>query len=173
MKFMLLIVSVLAATRLAAADDGVTRGYLAAGGTVGVEHVGYLGANLDGGVRIAQTPVFAHAQLSTGVASTGLMTDGRYSSFRAGPEGRWCVHQTTCLSGGVDVGVRNVRIEFTDDFGDTSVDEDGNYLLVVPRLGFEYGKRIQLRANVEAPTAVRSGETLTGLGVSLGAGFAF
>ena len=72
---------------LAAADDGVTRGYLAAGGTVGVEHVGYLGANLDGGVRIAQTPVFAHAQLSTGVASTGFMTDGRYSSFRAGPEG--------------------------------------------------------------------------------------
>lgn len=169
-----LIIGVLVlATRIAAADDQqVSRGYVGVSAGAGVEHVGYAGGNLDGGFRIAHTPLFVHAQLSAGGATT-VTSDGTYSLLRAGVEGRWCPSSIACLTGGVDAGRRHIDLDDEDDLGRVVVREDESYLIVVPRLSAEFGRRLQMRVALETPTSMRENEALVGFGFSIGAAYNF
>jgi hypothetical protein len=145
-------------------------GYVHLGLTSGLEQLLYAGAHLDGGFRIGSTPLYVRGMVESGRA-IAVLDAGNYQSYRLGLEARRCAI-TTCLFAGVDGGTRRAQLVHDFDSG-MSVTDHYNVGLVIPRAGIEVGSRLRGRFALELPTAFDRTDSVTGLAVSAGVGYAF
>jgi hypothetical protein len=146
------------------------------------------GANLQGGYRLGDTPLFAHAQLSAGRSGS----DGDYQQLRVGAEARGCVwREHFCLFTGLDVGYQHDHVVDEPSFlFSLAWDNDETYVasahdvIAVPRLGFEVGGPLKVRAAIELPMyktiagdtpMTHNGQVRSGVGAlaSLGVSYSF
>ncbi len=171
-------------TAAAPADDGVTvaqpaprselpAGYLALDATAGIEAVFYAGLSLNGGLRIARSPLYLRGQIERGKATQIFADAGTYNTARLGLEARACgAHAHLCVFGGVDGGLR--RAEVFDDQEDGGAPHVISGPMVFPRAGLEVGgTRVRGRLMLELPTAFDDNESFTGVAVTAGVGYAF
>lgn len=143
----------------ASVDDGAPaysdpRSYLQLGGALGSERDGLWDAvTLDVGIRLSETPLWAHGQLAIGGATDGLFEEaenhGSFRSGRAGLEARAVVPGTNGMLGayaGIDVGYRSLG------FGLMSSSSAGT-AIAVGRVGLDLGTRhVRLRPGIDAET---------------------
>ena len=139
------------------------------------------GISLDGGVRLGDTPLFAHARVTTGASGS----DGSYQQLRAGVESRGCIAQGwVCAFAGLDLGYQHDHMIdkpwfwWSGDDGSNQppiMETDAHDLMAVPRVGVELGTPIRVRAALDIPFTTRldEPETRAGAAVSLGLGYAF
>lgn len=154
-------------------------GYLSLGAEAGNMRTLATGLHVDGGLRLHDLPLFAHAQIGAG--ATGL--DGSYQHARGGIEARGCVlRELACGFTGIDVGYRHdhvvdhPRYAYAPERPDRRMEPfHAHDLLAVPRAGVELGTPIKLRAAVELPLFARVDELATGRGTmfTLDMGVAF
>jgi hypothetical protein len=131
----------------------------------------YLGVSADAGYRIASSVWFIHGQASTGVSGS-LFAKGRFTSYRAGLEGRRCAGYVTqvCVLAGADVGVMRDTFTFTED--NETMTDSLSRPMVIPRASLEVGSTVRLRAIVEMPM-YGGGDPETGVNIAIGLGYAF
>lgn len=167
-----------AASEPSAGSHGPPNGYLAVSGLLGAQRAMHLGGAIELGVHATDSAVFGHLMIAAG--DSGLSAEGgSFKQLRVGTEGRWCTGEgVACAFFGADVGYQNdhpVTREWILD-GDI-METDAEDLLLVPRVGTEFGRNVKLRTTVETPlyTRVDGGAQESGYGIQLttGLGFAF
>ncbi len=124
-----------------------SRGYVSAGGSVGVQRDAQTAVHIDGGKRIGTLPLFARGQMTGGKSGDDK---GSLFQLRAGIEARGCdAGQWLCLFAGTDAGYQRDHIVH----GPQSLegDLDAHDLIVVPRAGVEAGGKLRFRAVAELP----------------------
>ena len=156
-----------------AAPTAMPNAYVALDGSAGVEAIFYVGLAVDGGVRIANTPLYAHGRFEHGAAAAWLSGDGTYNTARLGLEARACsTGSRICVFGGVDGGLR--RAEMIDSFEGDSTSLVVSGAMLFPRAGLEAGgSRVRGRFAFELPTAIEGNEALVGAAVIAGVGYTF
>ena len=160
----------------AADEHGPANGYFAVSGLLGAQRATHIGGAIDLGVRAKDSAVFAHAMVAGG--DSGFSAEGgSFKQIRVGAEGRWCAGEgIACAFVGADVGYQNdhpVTREWIlgGDIMETNADD----LLLVPRIGTEFGRAVKLRTTLEMPlyTRVDGGAQESGYGVQATTGIAF
>ena len=162
----------------AADKHGPANGYFAVSGLLGAQRAMHIGGAIDLGVRAKDSAVFGHVMVAGG--DSGFSADGgSFKQLRVGAEGRWCMGEgIACAFVGADVGYQNdhpVTREWIlgGDIMETNADD----LLLVPRIGTEFGRAVKLRTTLETPlyTRVDGGAQESGYGIQMttGLGFAF
>jgi hypothetical protein len=196
MKTALLSLATLAAlTAVASAEPTDATGpapratqYLDLGVEAGALRTMVGGAHLQGGYRLGDTPLFAHAQLSAGQSGS----DGDYQQMRVGAEARGCVWgERICAFGGLDVGYQHDHVvDQPSLLFSLAWEDDDTYVatahdvIAVPRVGFELGGAVKLRTALELPMyqtiagntpMTHNGDVRSGLGavLSMGVGYSF
>ena len=151
-------------------------GYFALGGVIGAQRAIHLGGALEVGSRVQHSPLFVRAQLAGG--DSGLLTEGgSFVQLRGGVEVRGCIaRELLCGFTGADLGYQHekaVTYEYVID-GDLMT-TDAHDLLVVPRVGYELGRTVKLRASLELPLYNRLDQRERGYAVAgtFGIGFGF
>ncbi len=134
-------------------------GYVGLGAQLGEQRDVKLGAVVDGGLRLGDTPLYARARYAHGLSGS---EDGRYHQGRVGLEARACtgivcgfvgldvglqydhvVKNNFCIKGDNGGGCDNMTVTTTKDF------------LAVPRVGLEVGKTVKFYLEAEMPNAYR------------------
>ncbi len=128
--------------------------YLQLGSTLGTDDDGmWLAATVEGGLRLAHTPLWAHGQVAFGSAEELFVWDdgdrGRFTSARGGLEARATVPYTDGLVGvyaGIDIGYRSLG------YGDPMSSSSGT-AIAVARLGFDVGgTHLRVRPGLDGTT---------------------
>jgi hypothetical protein len=163
----------------AADEHGPANGYFSVSGLLGAQRATHIGGAIDLGVRAhGDSPVFAHVMVAGG--DSGFSADGgSFKQLRVGAEGRWCAGEgIACAFFGADVGYQNdhpVTREWI--LGGDIMETDADDLLLVPRIGTEFGRAVKLRTTLEMPlyTRIDGGAQESGYGIqaTTGIGFAF
>lgn len=187
MKTALLSFATLAALTATAAAESQTSnelsigkdGYVGIGTELSTHRELKLGAMLDGGLRLGDSPLFAHARYTRG----GSGGQGRYDQARVGLEARSCAAGGwTCAFAGLDLGYQYDHVIATDFCikGDNGGGCEGAHkdytahdFLAVPRVGVEIGKRFKLRLGIEVPVVTRLDMEERSRAVVLTAGFGY
>jgi hypothetical protein len=131
----------------------------------GAAYVLYLqtGAAVDGGVRLADSSIFARAQLTAG-RGHGWSYDDTYTQVRIGIESRGC-ERRVCGALGLDAGIEHVR-----ELGQMST---ATRPIAIPRVTLEYGDRLRVRGALELPVQAGSAEVVVGLAALAGVTYGF
>jgi hypothetical protein len=182
MRFMVGLLAVLAVPSIAAAESydatqpsAKSDGYIGLGAEFGGDRSLKGGIKLEGGYRIATTPLFVHGQITGGESGT----DGDYQQVRAGVEARGCVlRELVCGFAGVDAGYQHDNMI---DHGWFAFDHDSpemteaHDLMAVPRVGIELGAPLRFRIALDLPVMTRldQRESYVGVAVSAGVAYAF
>lgn len=123
--------------------------YLQLGSSLGADDAGmWLAGTLDGGLRLGDTPLWAHGQLGYGSASEGFFQSGHgtFESARGGLEARVIIPHTLGIVGvyaGFDVGYRSLG------FGDKMSSSAGD-TVAVARGGLDLGTtHLRFRPGIE------------------------
>jgi hypothetical protein len=150
------------ATALAAA-------YLEPGVEVGATRGGFYGAlQLDGGHRLADTPIWLHARLAhggmAGVDEVTMSSD--FTEARLGLEARTCgLHGHLCLVGGLDAAYRHQRLVAEYD------NQNDDLGAAIARLGLDAGgQHLRFRTGLEAGVDQRGSNSL---GLTTGLAYAW
>ena len=146
--------------------------YANVGASIGTMRALRGGFYVDGGMRLADTPLFAHALLESGKSGS----DGSYQQARGGIEARSCrVAGWLCAFAGLDVGYQHDHVVDEMLFSDTVYMTNSHDLLAVPRVGIEVGRQLRFRLALEIPMFQSIDEDERGGGgeVSAGLGYAF
>jgi len=205
MRTSVVLFALLASTSIASAESyDATQplppkdSYVNVGASAGVMRIFAAGVNVDGGMRLGDSPLFAHGQVAVGKSGSGA-----YQQARTGIEARGCITQGwLCGFGGLDVGYQHDHADgailfghpqhdlgsdqdFYDVFAADELVTDSHDLLAVPRVGIEVGRELRARLVLELPAytsldeqdcmssaGVRCGNG-AGLMVSAGLGYAF
>ncbi len=165
----LAILTVLAASTPASADStSLSSGFVAVGGAASVDSASAMvGYQLEGGLRLGRTPLYARGVLEAGGVATVVLDDGTYVTGRLGLElrHRW-------LFVGADAGVRRATV--VDDERMPSTTTRFTEELFVPRVGIDIGGRhLRGRFAAELPIAHGGGEVVGGFGITAAVGCAF
>lgn len=165
----LAILTVLAASTPASADPtSLSSGFVAVGGAVSVDGGGATaGYQLEGGLRLGRTPLYARGVLEAGGVATVVLDDGTYVAGRLGLElrHRW-------LFVGADAGVRRATV--VDDERMPSTTKRFTEELLVPRVGIDIGgAHLRGRFAAELPIAHGGGEVVGGFGITAAVSYAF
>ncbi len=146
------IASLLGAASLAHADPA--NNYLETGLGLSADRAVQITGTLEAGRRV--TPeLWVHGLFESGSSDPRLV--GTYEAGRLGAESRSCeLGGAICAVGGLDVGVRQVEYDHTNETG----------AVLVPRLGLDIGNRVfRVRPGIEKnalTTVVFDGIALTG-----------
>ncbi len=146
-KTLLGFASVIASTSLAHAqpslvastDTSPQLSYVQGGVTAGADDIVglYAAFTLEGGFRLGDSPLWAHAMMLTGKGSG--IDEATYSSsmlqLRGGIEAHGCVVSAVCAFMGVDAGVRNETLMAEYD------NRHATDAIVAPRAGLDIGTR--------------------------------
>jgi hypothetical protein len=188
MRYLLVLLAIAAFASAARAEPsgaatpvGVGSAYVASGMELTELRGTKLGFFADGGLRLAQSPMFVRARVTAGFSGT----DGDYEQVRAGLEARGCwMRVLTCAFAGIDGGFQNDhmvedRSGWTDQFSPDGPPPptviDSVDAVLVPRVGLEMATRIRLRLGLDMPlvSPLDSEPASRTFAVSLGAARAF
>lgn len=139
--------SVIASTSLAHAQPSLVAStdttpqlsYVQGGVTAGDDDIVglYGGFTLEGGVRLGDSPLWAHAMMITGKGNgiDELVYDSSMLQLRGGIEARGCVVSAACAVIGVDAGFRHETLMAEYD------NRRASDAIVAPRVGLDIGTR--------------------------------
>ena len=125
------------------------------------------GYQLEGGVRLGQTPLYARGVLEAGGVATVVLDDGTYLAGRLGLElrHRW-------LFVGADAGVRRATV--VDDERMPSTTKRFTEEMLVPRVGIDIGgAHLRGRFAAELPILHDDGDVVGGFGITAAVSYAF
>ncbi|CAN5203355.1 hypothetical protein BH11MYX1_BH11MYX1_33020 [soil metagenome] len=148
------------------------KAYVGLGADAGLDSWLRLGFTAEGGVRIAETPIYVRGLVASGELAD-LFRSGTYAEYRAGAEARASFRRGTLSAfAGVDLGLERDHWREGSDSG-TGLMHDDRMTLIAPRLGAEVGKQVRFRAAIEAPIHHRSAKDGVGLGMTYSLVYAF
>jgi hypothetical protein len=154
-------------------------GYIASGMIFGSHRFEYEGVLVEGGRRIARSPLFVRALGHGGRAKLESAPGvGTYIEARAGGELRTCsATGMLCGSLGIDLGLHRTQFQHVDLMQQrkpgASLDETFSTAVIVPRFTVDGGNRVRVRGVLELPNHHRESERTKGVAVSLAIGVAF
>jgi hypothetical protein len=138
--------------------------WVAASATASEATFAQVGVALEGGTRVAQSPVFIRAQLAVGDSGAGAYSDGWFARAALGLESRAC-GSFVCAFAGIDAGIEHD----TATAMSTGMERTETGLRFEPRAGFELGRRVCGRLAVGLPHF----DDDWGVGLSLGVAAGF
>jgi hypothetical protein len=146
--------------------------YAEVGASFGMQRAFHGGLQVDGGIRLGDTPMFVHALLASGKSGS----DGSYQQARGGIEARACIAQDwLCGFSGVDIGYQHDHVVDEMLLSTNVYMTSSHDAIAVPRAGVEIGHALKFRVALELPLYQSIDEDQRGVGteISAGLGYAF